>query len=95
MPMDEELQEFIRVIEAKYPALKDCWGAMDGLKLLLDQSGDVKIQEWFYNGWTHDHYVTNLFLFSPDSTRICHCFLNAPGTMHDSTMAQWSGIALR
>ena len=21
-----------------------------------------------YNGWTHDHYVTNLFLFAPHGT---------------------------
>ena len=37
MPTDEERQEFIQAIEAKYPALKDCWGAMDGLKLLVQQ----------------------------------------------------------
>jgi hypothetical protein len=43
MPTDE-LQEFIRAIQENYPALKDCWGAMDGLKLLLQQSGDLKIQ---------------------------------------------------
>jgi hypothetical protein len=64
---------------------------MDGLKLLLQQSGDLKIQRRYYNGWTHDHYVTNLFLFSPDG-KIHQCFLNAPGCMHDSTMAQWSSI---
>ena len=59
--------------------------------LYSSQSGDDEVQAWFYNGWTHDHYVTNLFLFSPDG-KIRHCFLNAPGCMHDSTMAQWSGI---
>jgi len=91
MPTDRELEQFIKAIEAKYPALKDCWGAMDGLKLLVQVSGDDEVQRRFYNGWTHDHYITNLFLFTPDG-RICHCFLNAPGCMHDSTMAQWSGI---
>jgi hypothetical protein len=91
MPTDDELQEFIAAIEAKYPSLKDCWGAMDGLKLRLQQAGDNRIQRIFYNSWTHDHYVTNLFLFSPDG-KIRRCFINAPGCLHDSTMAQWSGI---
>jgi hypothetical protein len=33
MLMDDEVAEFEFVISAKYPALPDCWGAMDGLKL--------------------------------------------------------------
>ena len=41
----------------KYSCLKNCWGAMDGLKLLLKRSCDEMIQNMFYNGWTHDHYV--------------------------------------
>jgi hypothetical protein len=64
---------------------------VDGLKLRLQKSGDHKIQNIFFNGWTHDHYVSNLFLFSPDG-KIRACYINAPGTMHDSTMASWSGI---
>jgi hypothetical protein len=36
---------------------------MDGLKLTLQQAGNETQQDNFYNGWTHEHYVTNLFLF--------------------------------
>jgi hypothetical protein len=64
---------------------------MDGLKLRLERSGDATIQNNFYNGWTHDHYVSNLFLFSPDG-RVRACYINAPGTFHDSTMANMSNI---
>jgi hypothetical protein len=39
---------------------------MDGLKLRLEKGGDKGTQNNFYNGWTHNHYVSNLFLFFPD-----------------------------
>jgi hypothetical protein len=68
---------------------------MDGLKLYLQQAGRKDgwgdVQNYFYNGWTHDHYVSNLFLFSPDG-KIRKFFVNAPGCWHDSTLANASGI---
>jgi hypothetical protein len=91
MPTDDEIHEFEAAILAKYPALPNCWGAMDGLKLRLEKSGDETMQNNFFNGWTHDHYVSNLFLFSPDG-KIRGCYKNAPGTFHDSTMANMSSI---
>ena len=39
---------------------------MDGLKVLLQQSGRFIIQLRFYNDWTHDHFVTNFIVFTPD-----------------------------
>jgi DDE superfamily endonuclease len=88
LPTAEELQGFVAAVTRKYPALQDCWGAMDGLKLRLECAGNSKMQNLFYNGWTHDHYISNLFLFSPDG-KIRACYLNVPGSVHDSTMAQW------
>jgi DDE superfamily endonuclease len=35
--------------------------------------------------------VTNLFVFGADG-RIIACVLNAPGSIHDSTLAYWGGI---
>jgi hypothetical protein len=70
MPNETEIVSFQKVIDAKYQSLTNVWGAMDGLKLLLQQAGKQEgrpdVQNYFYNGWTHDHYVSNLFLFSPD-----------------------------
>ena len=48
-------------------------------------------QNNFYNGWTHEHYVTNFFLFSPDENIRCSYF-NAPDVLHNSTMANSSSI---
>jgi len=91
LPSDEELQEFVDIISEKYPLLTNVWGAMDGLKLRLQSPGGEIEQSLYYNGWTHDHYATNLFLFSPDG-RIRAMYINAPGCLHDSTLAVWSGI---
>jgi hypothetical protein len=38
----------------------DIWCTMDGLKLMLKQFGNVLIQEQYYSGWIHDHYVTSV-----------------------------------
>ncbi len=46
-------------------------------------------QHHFYDGWTHDHYTANLFLFTTDG-RICAAYLNSPGTTHDLTIATMS-----
>ena len=97
MPNAEEIEAFKAAINLKYPSLSNVWGSMDGLKLFLQQAGKQvgkpDVQNYFYNGWTHDHYVSNLFLFSPDG-KIRKYFLNAPGCWHDSTLANASGITM-
>jgi hypothetical protein len=64
---------------------------MDGLKIALEQSGDALIQEHFYNGWTHDHYVSSVLCFCPDGT-IPIAYVNIPGTVHDSQIADYGDI---
>ena len=91
MPSDDDVTTYVDMIQDKYPALTNCWGAMDGLKIGLEAAGDEQTQSRFYNGWKCDHYISNLFLFSP-AGRICAAYFNAPGTVHDSTMALMSGI---
>jgi hypothetical protein len=91
LPTDDMIRTYKEVIRAKYPSLAHCWGSMDGLKLHIEKPGDDVRQSHFYNGWTHSHYVANLFLFTPDG-RICDAYVNSPGTTHDSTMANMSKI---
>jgi hypothetical protein len=67
--------------------LHDYWATIDGLKLYLQQAGNTEIQEQFYNGWTHDHYVTSVFCFCPDVT-IRIAFFNVPGSVYDSQVAE-------
>ena len=44
-----------------------------------------------YNGWTHDHYVSNILAFTPDGC-ICLAILNCPGSWHDVRVATEGGL---
>lgn len=77
MPTDIEVQQFKQALSTKYSMLSDVYCLADGLKLYLEQSGDAIIQNMFHNGWKHDHYVGNVFLFAPNGTIIA-CAVNAP-----------------
>jgi hypothetical protein len=68
LPLPEEINEYKAALGEWHPFLHDCWATMDGLKLYLQQAGNTEIQEQFYNGWTHDHYVTSVFCCCPDGT---------------------------
>jgi hypothetical protein len=61
---------------------------MDELKLFLQTAGNTYIQERFYNGWTHDHYVTSIFCFCSDGM-IPISFFNVPGSVHNSQVAEF------
>jgi len=91
IPSNEKIALYTDAVGAMYPLLSDVWSTMDGLKLYLQQSGNTKIQARFYNGWTHGHYVTSVFVFCPDGT-IPIAFFNVPGSVHDSQVAYWGRV---
>lgn len=78
-----EVQAYRTMIKEKYGMLNDVCRVADGLKLYLEQSGDTVIQNMFFNGWKHEHYVSKVFVFAP-SELIIGSVINAPGAMHDS-----------
>ena len=45
------------------------------------------------NGWQHDHYVSNIFAFAPSGLIVCGS-INAPGCMHDSSVADYACMLL-
>jgi hypothetical protein len=63
MPMDNEIAGFVSAISTKYPALTNCWGAIDGLKLWLQRSGYNKIQNLIFNSWTTATMCVTFFCF--------------------------------
>jgi hypothetical protein len=91
IPTPEKIDEYKQLVRNKHEFLTDVWCTMDGLKLTLEQSGDALIQERFYNGWTHDHYVSSVLCFCPDGT-IPIAFINCPGPLHDSQIAEYGNI---
>ena len=68
IPSNKEVVSYKEAIVAIYPLLYDVWSTIDRLKLHLQQSGNTEIQACFYNGLTHGHYVTSVFIFGPDGT---------------------------
>ena len=88
---NEKIASYKEIVGAMYPLLSDVWSTMDGLKLYLQQSGNTEIQARFYNGWTHGHYVTSVFVFCPDGT-IPITFFNVPRSVHDNQVAHWGRV---
>ena len=90
-PSNEEISTLKGICKARHPALENVYCFADGLKLTLEAAPGIDIQGMYYNGWTHDHYITNLFVYSLSGRIIC-CVVNAPGSLHDSTLATWGGV---
>jgi len=91
MPTVNKIQEYKDIIQRRHPSLKNVHCVADGLKLPFQSTEVDDVQGQFFNGWTHGHYITNLFVFAPDG-RLIICLINAPGSVHDSTLAEWGGI---
>ena len=70
VPYSADIEKNVEAVSCRHPILgqRRVWGTMDILKILLQQTTKISIQLRFYNGWTHDHYITNLFVFAPDGT---------------------------
>ena len=90
-PTVEEIEQLKEMVKSRHDALDGVYCFADGLKLMLEAAPGINIQGKYYNGWTHDHYITNLFVFSA-SGRIIACVVNAPGSLHDSTLCSWGGV---
>ena len=93
LPTAAQVQIYKDLIQERHPHLKDSGIAFaaDGLKLYLQQTGCVIIQERYYNGWKKDHYVSNMLVFAPDGT-IPIMAIDAPGNMHDSKVADYGQV---
>jgi len=91
-PTPERIEDLKVIVKEHHDALTDVFCVMDGLKLDFQQCAELEEQGmFFYNGWTHGHYVTNLLVFSIDG-RIIKCVMNVPGSVHDSTLCSWGGV---
>jgi DDE superfamily endonuclease len=91
MPTDEKIEQLCAAVREKHDLLPDVYCVADGLKLYFQQCQGLDEQSMFYNGWLHDHFVSCVFVFRIDG-RIIRCIVNAPGSLHDSTLAEWGGI---
>ena len=90
-PTAEKIEAYVTALTTKYPYARQVGLACDGIKFRIQATKDDMIQANYYNGWTRGHYVSCIFVFAPDGT-IPICALNAPGCLHDSTVAWYGGV---
>ena len=91
IPTGDKIEEYVKALTTKYPYATQVGFACDGIKLPIQSIKNDLIQANYYNGWTRGHYVSCIFVFAPDGT-IPVCALNAPGCLHDSTVAWYGGV---
>lgn len=90
-PSVEKITQMMDVVSQKYPAIPNTVFVMDGLKLNIEKSCVPHEQNAFYNGWQHSHWVVNVLVFDLSGKLVC-AGLNAPGSWHDSTVADSYGV---
>ncbi|KAI0308625.1 hypothetical protein OF83DRAFT_206224 [Amylostereum chailletii] len=78
-PEGQEFEEWNGLIVARHELLTGGFGSLDGLKLAVQESDDPDIENATYNGWTHGHYESSVFAFSPRGVIFCAA-INLPDT---------------
>jgi len=91
IPSVEEIRGYQDVVSSQFPVLNGTWCVVDGLKIPIQKSGDEAIQNAYYNGGLHSHFIGCIFVFSPSRLTVA-CTLNAPGSWHDSYIAENGGL---
>jgi hypothetical protein len=91
IPSVEEIRGYQEVISRHFPLLNGTWCVVDGLKIPIQKSGDEEIQNAFYNGWLHCHFIGCIFAFAPSGLIVAYT-VNAPGSWHDSIIAESGGL---
>ncbi|TFK17979.1 hypothetical protein FA15DRAFT_604134 [Coprinopsis marcescibilis] len=86
-PDDNAFALYTHLIVRRHTRLHGAFGSIDGLNLAVQTSGDQDIENATYNDWLSAHFVSSVLVFSPRG-EIVACNLNAPGSWHDSHVAQ-------
>lgn len=86
-PNEADFQLYSDLISSKHPLLVGAFGFVDGLNLPVQTAANPTVENFTYNGWTCEHYISNIFAFAPNG-RIIFAVLNAPGSYHDAKIAQ-------
>ena len=64
---------------------------LDGIKLRIESTKFPVRQNALYNGLTCGHYISNIFVFSPDGS-IVAMVINAPVSFHEITIMYMGGL---
>ncbi|KAE9400101.1 hypothetical protein BT96DRAFT_957063 [Gymnopus androsaceus JB14] len=86
-PEGDEFVENEALILTQHPLLEGAFGSIDGLNLPVQVSRNDETENSTYNGWLHEHFCSSGLAFGATGVIIA-CRLNAPGSWHDSCVAQ-------
>ena len=64
-PDADQMAHDSHLILQRHSLLDGAFGSCDGLRLPVQTSGNREIENATYNGWTHNHNVNSVFVFSP------------------------------
>lgn len=59
----DEFEANNALIVVRHPLLTGAFGSMDGLNLMVQTSSDEEIENATFNGWLHEHFVSNVLVF--------------------------------
>jgi hypothetical protein len=54
------------LVVARHRRLKGAFGSIDGLKLPVQTSDDVDIENATFNGWLSEHFISSVLVFSAE-----------------------------
>ncbi|KAG2052871.1 hypothetical protein BDR06DRAFT_1055860 [Suillus hirtellus] len=74
------------LVVACHSHLEGAFGSIDGLKLPVQTSHDVDIENTTYNGWFSKHFVSSVIAFSAEGVVIA-ARTNVPRSWHNSCVA--------
>jgi hypothetical protein len=60
-----EFTELNTLITNRHDRLTGAFGSIDGLKLPLQTSSDIDIENATFNGWLQEHFISSVLVFSP------------------------------
>ncbi|KAG7346001.1 DDE superfamily endonuclease [Nitzschia inconspicua] len=92
MPTEETTKQYMDAIGSRYTYIPKVAFAVDGWKFYIESPANDRKHDAFYNRWKHSHFISNFFAFAPDGSIPC-AVLNAPGCLHDSTVADYGGMS--
>jgi hypothetical protein len=99
----DEFQDLNNLITPRHPRLTGAFASIDGLNLPSQTADDPELENATYNGWLCEHFISSVLVFAPTggwifalksrlSDLMIGCViaarLNAPGSWHDSRVAQ-------
>jgi hypothetical protein len=70
----EEFQALNDLIVERHPRLTGVFASIDGLNLPAQTADDEEMENATYNGWLCEHFISSVFVFSPQGMYSLLCY---------------------